>query len=107
MSVVKFLCCLGLCLVAGGVAARAQESTEQKKPDTFFSGTVTESTPGKISVSRRISGKQEKRTFLVTAETKVEGKLQIKVRVTVQYSTDDQGNRTATRIVVHAAPPKK
>ena len=111
MSVVKFLCCVGLCLAAGSVSARPQESAEQKpveqkKPDAFFSGTVVECTPNQISVSRRISGKVEKRTFRVTPNTKVEGKLQTKVRVTVQYTADDQGS-TATRIVVHAAATKK
>jgi hypothetical protein len=111
MSVVKFLCCVGLCLAAGAISATAQEATDQvpanqKKADTFFSGTVTESAPDKISVSRRIAGKFEKRTFRMTADTKVEGKLQTRVRVTVQYVSNDQGS-TATRVVVHTPVPKK
>lgn len=108
MSVVKLLLCLGLCLISGGFALGAQQSVpEQKKPDAFFSGSVTEASADKISVARRISGKQQKRTFRVTPQTKVEGKLQPRVRVTVQYSTDDQGVNTATRIVVHSPAPKK
>jgi hypothetical protein len=105
--VLKFLLCVGLGLLSGGIARPAQQSVpEQKKPDAFFSGAVTETTADKLSVARRISGKQEKRTFRVTPQTKVEGKLQPRVRVTVQYSTDDQGVNTATRIVVHTAPKK-
>ena len=91
--------------MACGFSIRAQEAQEQKKPDLFFSGTVTERAADKISVSRRISGKQEKRTFKLTPETKVEGKLQLHVRVTVQYTDDDEGG-TATRVVVHSAPKK-
>jgi hypothetical protein len=111
VSVVKFLCCVGLCLAAGAISADAQDSTgqktsEQKKPNTFFSGTVAECAADHLSVSRRISGKLEKRTFRITADTKVEGKLQTKVRVTVQYTADDQGY-SATQIVVHTTVPKK
>ena len=107
MSVVKFLLCVGMCLLAGGRMRAQQSAPEEKKADAFFSGTVAESAPDKVTVSRRISGKQEKRTFRVTPETKIEGKIQPKVRVTVQYSTDDDGSGTATRIVVHGAAPKK
>ena len=107
MSVVKILLCVGMCLLSAGWAYAQQSAPEEKKPDTFFSGTVAESTPDTLTVSRRISGKQEKRTFRVTPQTKIEGKLQPKVRVTVQYSTDEEGAGTATRIVVHSAAPKK
>jgi hypothetical protein len=104
--VVKLLCSVALGLLAGGFLLRAQDATQPKKPDAFFSGAVTECTAEKVSVARRISGKQEKRTFRITAATIVEGKLQPKARVTVQYSTDDAGD-TATRVVVHTAPAKK
>lgn len=105
MSVIRFLRCVALSLLIAGLAG-AQSPPEQKKPDTFFSGTVSESTAEKISVSRSVSGKQEKRTFRITADTKVEGKLQPKVRVTVQYVSDDDGS-TAIRIVVRGAPKSK
>ncbi len=107
MTVVKFLLCAGLCLFLSGWAPAQQSTPQEKKPDAFFSGTVTESTPERISVSRRISGRQEKRTFRVTPETRIEGKLQARVRVTVQYITAEDGSSTATRIVVHSAAPKK
>ena len=106
MAVVKVAFCVGLLLLTAGSPVRAQQSVEQPQPDAFFSGTVTETTAEKISVSRRIAGKLEKRTFRVTAQTKVEGKLQPKVRVTIQYSTDEEGGSTATRIVVHSTAKK-
>jgi hypothetical protein len=94
---------LTLCLVVAAV--HAQQSPEQKKPDTFFAGTVSEYTAEKISVSRTVSGKPEKRTFRITPDTKVEGKLRTKVRVTVRYTSDDDGD-VATLIMVRTALPK-
>lgn len=104
---VKFLLWIGIGLVAGGPLVQAQQSApEEKKADAFFSGTVIESAPDRISVARRISGKQERRVFRVTPETKIDGKLQPKVRVTVQYTIEEDGSNTATRIVVHNASKK-
>lgn len=106
MSVGRVLCRVALCLSISVWAVRAQQDApEQKKPDTFFAGTVTEWNAQKISVSRTVSGKAESRTFRITADTKVEGKQKIKVRVTVRYVADDDGER-ATLIVVRTALPK-
>lgn len=100
MTVGRFSCLVALCLSICVPAVRAQQDTAQeKKPDTFFAGTVTEWTAEKISVSRTVSGKTESRTFRVTPETKVEGKQRLKVRVTVRYVAEDDGER-ATLIVV-------
>jgi len=78
-----------------------------KKPDAFFAGSVAESTAETIVVSRVVSGKAEKRTFRITPDTKVEGKLRIKVRVTVQYTSDEDERDVATLIVVRMSQPKK
>ena len=43
-------------------------------------------------MSRELSGKTENRNFRITRDTKVEGKLKMKVRVTVRYVTDDTGD---------------
>jgi hypothetical protein len=83
-----------------------QEPADQKKPDTFFAGTVMEFTASKITVSRVVLGKTEKRTFRLTPETKVEGKLRARARVTVRWATADEGD-TATQIVVWASQQKK
>jgi hypothetical protein len=48
-----------------------------------------------------VLGKPENRSFVVTAETKVEGRLRARVRVTVRYISDDDGD-TATLIVVRS-----
>ena len=83
-----------------------QDPSEQKKPDTFFAGTISEVTPERIMVTRMVLGKTEKRIFRITPDTKVEGKLHTKVRVTVRYSAAEDGD-IATLIVVRPADPKK
>jgi hypothetical protein len=75
----------------------------------FVSGTITDLPPGKIVVNRAVSGKPpEDRTFLITADTKVEGKLRTKARVTVGFKTTEEGE-VAMRIIVrnNAPSPKK
>lgn len=106
MSVIRFLCRVALCLsICAWTVVAQQNAPEQKKPDTFFAGTVTEWNAEKISVSRKVSGKAESRTFRITTDTKVEGKQKLKVRVTVRYVADEDGER-ATLIVVRTAQPK-
>jgi hypothetical protein len=89
-------------------SARAQDpqKAEEPKPETFFAGTVIESTPEKLTVSRVVLGKTEKRTFRVTPDTKFEGKVKNKVRVTVRYVTTDDGD-TAELVVVRTTQQKK
>ncbi|HEX5431792.1 MAG TPA: hypothetical protein VFW83_07490 [Bryobacteraceae bacterium] len=79
----------------------------QKLPDAFFAGTVTEIAPDHIAVARVAQGKMQKRVFRVLPETKVEGqgRLRLKVRVTVRYQMRDEGD-TATMIIVRM-PPKR
>jgi hypothetical protein len=90
--------------------ARPQDPTEKKteepKPETFFAGTVIESTAQSITVSRVVLGKTEKRVFRVTPDTKCEGKLKAKVRVTVRYVATDDGE-TAELIIVRSQQKKK
>lgn len=62
---------------------------------------------GKITVARAILGKPpENRSFLITGETKVEGKLKMKARVTVGFKTSEQGD-VAVRIIVRNTQQKK
>lgn len=90
--------------------ARAQDPTERKveepKPETFFAGTVLDFTAEKITVSRVVLGKTEKRVFRITPDTKCEGKLKAKVRVTVRYVSSDDGE-TAELIIVRSSDKKK
>jgi hypothetical protein len=78
-----------------------EHTAAAKKADAFFAGTVVESTAEKITVTRTVLGKLENRSFVVTTETKVEGRLRARVRVTVRYISDDDGD-TATMIVVRS-----
>lgn len=89
----------------------ADETATSKAPDAFFAGTVTELTSETVVVGRTVRGKAESRSFQLTPQTKVEGKLAAKVRVTVRYIPDDDGD-AATLIVVRgsgfkAPKPKK
>jgi len=104
-----FLCAL---VCAAGQRLTADDTATPKSADTFFAGTVTESTAEKITVGRTVRGRAESRTFRLTPDTKIEGTLAEKVRVTVRYITDDDGD-TATLIVVRtparpsSSKPKK
>jgi hypothetical protein len=82
-----------------------QEKKEEPKPETFFAGTVIEFTTEKITVSRVVLGKTEKRVFRITPDTKCEGRLKPKVRVTVRYVNADDGE-TAELIIVRSQQKK-
>ena len=115
-------------LIAGlaGLWASAQEETsapkteaaksEPKYSDTFsgpivevfYTGDNTkkvhpEDVITRITVSRSILGKPaEKETFWIKPDTKIEGNLRVRARVTVGYVVGDDGN-VARLIVVRAA----
>ena len=60
----------------------------------------------KITVFKTVLGKSsETRTFLITPETRVEGKLRAKARVTVRYMREEQGDR-ALHIIVRSSQKK-
>jgi len=82
----------------------ADEAGTAKAANTFFAGTVSEFSAETIIVGRTVRGKAESRTFSLTPQTKIEGKLALRVRVTVRYTTDDDGE-TATLIVVRGSAP--
>ncbi|HUS08052.1 MAG TPA: hypothetical protein VMZ52_17250 [Bryobacteraceae bacterium] len=87
-------------------AAQEQNPAPNESTNEFFSGTVADLQPGKIIISRAVLGKPaEDRSFLITPETKIEGKLKAKVRVTVGFKASDEGD-VAVRIIVRA-PQRK
>jgi hypothetical protein len=89
------------------VPARAQDTVpaEQVKSE-FFSGVVTSLSDDQITVFKTVLGKNaETRTFMVTPETRVEGKLKLKARVTVRYARDEDGDR-AVHIIVRNSQKK-
>jgi hypothetical protein len=88
---------------------RAQDQGSQApEPQTEkFSGTVAELSTEQLTVVRNTAGaKPERRTFLIRPETRVEGKLRVKARVTVGFVTGAEGD-VAHLIVVRAMQPKK
>lgn len=108
--------------------AHPQEDTTAPKPEASasepkyaetFSGPIVEVLYGdtgkkihpddpitRITVSRSILGKPaEKRTFWIKTDTRIEGNLRMKARVTVGYVVTDEGN-IARLIVVRSGSQK-
>jgi hypothetical protein len=80
-------------------ASHADASKSEPKYDQTFSGPIVEVTATKITVSRSILGKPaEKRTFWIKPDTRIEGKLRVRAKVTVGYVTTDDGD--VARLVV-------
>jgi hypothetical protein len=98
--------CLTLLVPAQELSKPDSPKTEPKYDDTF-SGSIIEVSTSKITVSRSILGKPaEKRVFLITSETRIEGKLHVKLKVTIGFVTSDDGD-VARLIVVRQKPPDK
>jgi hypothetical protein len=66
-----------------------------------FSGTVTELNADSVTVVQRVPARDAvSRKFMLDAQTKIEGKLRLKVRVTVQYQAIEEGQFRAVHIIV-------
>jgi hypothetical protein len=104
-----------LLLLVACWAATAQEQPPAPAPtpapeatNEFVSGTITDLPPGKIVVSRAVLGKPpEDRTFLINADTIVEGKLRKQARVTVGFKATEEGDVAMRIIVRNGAPSPK
>jgi hypothetical protein len=94
-------------LAMAGEVVPAQEPAPTAEPSyEFVSGTITDLPSGRIVVNRALIGKPpENRTFLITGDTKVEGKLKEGARVTVGFKPSEEGD-VAVRIIVRAAQSK-
>lgn len=80
-------------------SSHTDNSKNEPKYDQTFSGPIVEVTATKVTVSRSILGKPaEKRTFLIKTDTRIEGKLKVRAKVTVGYVTTDDGD--VARLVV-------
>jgi hypothetical protein len=99
-SIVAAVVCLGWNGCAPLLSQTAESEASVRKADAFFAGIVVESSPEKIVVSRTVLGKTETRSFLVTPDTKIEGQLSPRSRVTVRYASDEETGDTAVLIVV-------
>jgi hypothetical protein len=90
------------------IPAAAQSATPRaEQPRTeFFSGIVTALADDQITVFKTVLGKNsETRAFLITPDTRVEGKLKMKARVTVRYTREEDGDR-ALHIIVRTSQKK-
>jgi hypothetical protein len=92
-----------------GKSGHVTNSKSEPKYDQTFSGSIVELAATKITVSRSILGKPaEKRTFWIKSDSRIEGKLRVRARVTVGYVTTDDGD-VARLVVVRTSqkPPDK
>ena len=88
------------------VHAQEQGTTPPEPNYEFFSGTISQLPAGQIGVARTVPGKpSENRSFLINAETKIEGKLRLKARVTVGFKPTPDGD-LAVRIIVRPQEKK-
>ncbi len=88
-------------------SAKPDSPKHEPKYDDTFSGSIIELTSAKITVSRSILGKQpERRIFLINSDTRIEGKLRVKLKVTIGFIASDGGD-VARLIVVRQKPPDK
>jgi hypothetical protein len=96
----------GTLLTSGGWSqppAKAESAKSEPKYDETFSGPIVELSATKITVSRSILGKPaEKCTFLIKSDTRIEGKLRVRAKVTVGFVSTDEGD-VARLIVVRPA----
>jgi hypothetical protein len=83
----------------GGNAPKPNDGKSEPKYDDTFSGPIVELTPTKITVSRSILGKPaEKHTFWIKPDTRIEGKLKVRAKVTVGFVVTDEGD--VARLIV-------
>jgi len=99
--------CLTIVLCALGQNQPAQQTQELPPAEQYFSGTVVSYAEERVTVARTVLGKNSaSRYFTITADTQIEGKLRVKVRVTVQYITKDEVDY-AVHIIVRNPTPRK
>ncbi len=88
------------------VHAQEQEAVPAEPNYEFFSGIISQLPEGHIAVVRTVVGKPpENRIFSINNETKIEGKLKLKARVTVGFKSTPEGDM-AVRIIVRAFDKK-
>jgi hypothetical protein len=106
---VRPILCPIVFLLALNVHARAAQEVQSdsvpKKPDAFFAGNVVDVTFERVTISRVVLGNAQRRVFRITPDTKVEGDLRMKVRVTVRYEPKEDGD-VALQIIVRSSKAK-
>lgn len=79
------------------LAAQESEPADNPKVEPSysetFSGIIVELSASQLTISRSILGKPpEKRSFTIRPETRIEGKLRLKLKVTVGFVTTTDGD---------------
>jgi hypothetical protein len=96
------------CVVWASPLQQEEPPVPTDTPYEFVSGVISELPPGKIVVNRAVLGKPpENRTFSIGPETKIEGRLRVKARVTVGFRASEDAEPTAVRIIVRQQAGKK
>ena len=98
----KLRCSLVLIVLSFAWSARWVAAQEDQ--DNYFTGTLVENAADHMKVSRVLQGKKEERVFKVNPQTKVEGRLRLRERITVRYVTGDD---SFTAILVIVRPSNK
>jgi len=89
-----------ICLLSAWYEPKRDEP-KPAAPPTFFSGSVVSVNDAQITVRRRaLVSNATTQTFVIDSETKIEGKLRVKINVTVRYVTDEEGHTRAVSIIV-------
>ncbi|HYP12853.1 MAG TPA: hypothetical protein VEQ63_02930 [Bryobacteraceae bacterium] len=95
---------LGL-MLESSISAAGQDQPPAEGQVESVSGTLSEVSSSRIVVNRAVLGKSpEARSFLITGETKVEGRLRVGARVTVGFRITPEGE-VALRVIVRGGPP--
>ncbi len=82
------------------IQAGQQEAGQSAPKPDFFSGVVLTFSPDSITVNRKGLGQDSQtRTFMVDSNTRIEGKLRVKAKVTIRFAASESGDR-AVRIIV-------
>jgi len=108
-AILRLTLVMGLCgsvpVVPRVTAQQSQPQQAQQQPpqppqeSETFAGTVVELTATRVTVSRSIlGGAAERRSFLLKPDTRVEGKLRVKARVTVGFVNTEEGD--VARLIV-------
>lgn len=101
----KLLCSLLLLVLSFALCAKSVGAQDDEAHN--FTGTLVESASDHLKVSRVLQGKAEERTFKLNPETKVEGgRLRVRERITVRYTSNDDGD-TAILVIVRPAASKQ
>jgi hypothetical protein len=103
----KLLGSLLLVVLSFAWSARCVAAQDDQDKDNYFTGTLIENTPDHLKVSRVLQGKSEEHIFKVNAQTKIEGRLRLRVRINVRYISGDNGDIAILVIVRPATGPGK